>query len=118
MNELIKVNYDGERQTVSARELHEKLGIEKHFTQWWEQQAATLDLIEGKDFLTYRLESTGGRPGTDIIIPLDIAKHLVMRKMFELKNTNIILESKVKELTPRRRIWQCSKQQRRRHPHP
>jgi anti-repressor protein len=78
MNELIKIQTNENGQAVSARELHEKLGIVKHFTQWWEQQTETLDLKEGKDFLPYRLESTGGRPGLDFAIPLDIAKHLTM----------------------------------------
>lgn len=31
MNELIKINYDTEQPTVSARELHEKLNIETPF---------------------------------------------------------------------------------------
>lgn len=78
MSNLITIHTDENGQAVSARELYEKLGIEKHFTQWWEQQAGILDLTEGKDFLTCKLESTGGRPGTDFIIPLDTAKHLSM----------------------------------------
>ena len=78
MNELIKIQTNENGQAVSARELHEKLGIQKHFTQWWEYQAKALCLEEGKDFLTILLESTGGRPSTDYIIPLDIAKHLAM----------------------------------------
>lgn len=78
MSELIKVEIRDNEQAVSARELHEKLGIEKHFTQWWEQQINRLNLIEGRDFLTLRLESTGGRPGVDFVVPIDIAKHICM----------------------------------------
>ena len=79
MSNLIKIQTnDNLEQVVSARELHEKLGIEKHFSQWWAYQTERLGLVEGKDFLTLRLESTGGRPSTDYIIPLDIAKHLAM----------------------------------------
>lgn len=79
MNELIRIQTnDSMEQIVSARELHEKLGIEKHFSQWWAYQTERLGLIEGKDFLTTLLESQGGRPGTDYLIPLDIAKHLCM----------------------------------------
>lgn len=69
---------DNMEQVVSARELHEKLDIEKHFSQWWTYQVKRLGLVEGKDFLTTLLESQGGRPGTDYLIPIDIAKHLCM----------------------------------------
>lgn len=34
MKELIKINYDTEQPTVSARELHEKLNIETPFKKW------------------------------------------------------------------------------------
>ena len=78
MNELIKIQTNETGQAVSARDLHEALGIQKHFTQWWENQTNMLQLTEEKDFLTLRLESTGGRPSTDYIIPIDIAKHLAM----------------------------------------
>ena len=78
MNELIKIQTNENGHAVSARDLHEALGIQKHFTQWWENQTNMLHLTEEKDFLTLRLESTGGRPSTDYIIPLDIAKHLAM----------------------------------------
>lgn len=78
MNELIKIQTNENGHAVSARDLHKALGIQKHFTQWWENQTNMLQLTEEKDFLTLRLESTGGRPSTDYIIPLDIAKHLCM----------------------------------------
>lgn len=79
MSNLIKIQTnDNLEQVVSARELHEKLGIEKHFSQWWAYQAERLGLIEGKDFLTTLLESQGGRPATDYLLPIDIAKHICM----------------------------------------
>ena len=79
MSELIAIQTnDNLEQVVSARELHEKLGIEKHFSQWWAYQAERLGLIEGKDFLTTLLESQGGRPATDYLLPIDIAKHICM----------------------------------------
>ena len=36
MNELIKINYETEQPTVSARDLHEQLNIEKRFSAWFE----------------------------------------------------------------------------------
>lgn len=78
-DDIIKIQTnDNMEQVVSTRELHDKLGIEKHFTQWWSYQAERLNLVEGRDFLTTLLESQGGRPGTDYLIPIDIAKHICM----------------------------------------
>ncbi len=78
MNELIKVQTNENGQSVSARELHEALGIKKDFTDWFKYQSQSLALVEGKDFSPILGESTGGRPSTDYVIPLDIAKHLSM----------------------------------------
>lgn len=36
MNELIKINYETEQPTVSARDLHEQLNIGKRFSAWFE----------------------------------------------------------------------------------
>ena len=46
MNELIAVNVD--TQTVSARELHNALGIEKRFSAWFETNSQ--GFVEGEDF--------------------------------------------------------------------
>jgi anti-repressor protein len=80
MNELIKIQTNENGQAVSARELHERLGISKHFTDWFKQQSERLGLTEGEGFITFRGETSeiGGRPSTDYIIPIDIAKHLAM----------------------------------------
>lgn len=97
MNELIKIELnDNQEQVLRARELHETLGIKKHFSQWWEQQVSHLRLDEGIDFLPLKLESTGGRPGQDFHIKLDTAKHLAMisggEKAHELRRYFIEVE--------------------------
>lgn len=81
MNELIKIEInENNEQAVSARELHEKLGIQKRFTDWFSYQAEKLGLREGFEFITILGETSpiGGRPATDYIVPLDIAKHICM----------------------------------------
>ena len=47
MSELIAVNYD--TQTVSARELHEKLRIGTKFTTWFERMCE-YGFEDGKEF--------------------------------------------------------------------
>jgi len=75
----VEVNQNNE-QAVSARELHEKLGIQKRFTDWFYYQAEKLNLLEGQEFITILGETSeqGGRPATDFIVPIDIAKHICM----------------------------------------
>lgn len=78
MTNLITIHTDENGQAVSARELHDKLGMQKDFTDWFKYQSAKIGLIEGIDFTPILGESTGGRPSTDYIIPLDTAKHFAM----------------------------------------
>ena len=79
MNELIRIEINtNNEQIVSARDLHGSLGVNKDFTDWFKQQTERIDLTEGKDFTPSWGKSTGGRPGKDFIVSLDIAKHLCM----------------------------------------
>ena len=39
MNELLRINYNTEMPTVSARDLHEKLNIGTQYTKWFERMA-------------------------------------------------------------------------------
>lgn len=35
--ELLRINYESEQPTVSARELHERLGIGTQYTKWFDR---------------------------------------------------------------------------------
>lgn len=79
MNELISINT--EVQTVSARELHEKLNIGTKFTTWFERMCE-YGFAEGEDFVTtsQNWETAQGNMTTakDFEISLDMAKQICM----------------------------------------
>lgn len=77
MNELIKVNYDSEHPTVSAKDLHEKLNIETPFKKWIDRMC-DYGFEESKDFWTKMSKSTGGRPSTEYNLSVDMAKQICM----------------------------------------
>lgn len=77
MEELIKVDYDTGQPMVSARDLHDGLGIKTAFKDWFPRMAE-YGFIEGKDFCSKMSESTGGRPAKDFNITVDMAKQICM----------------------------------------
>lgn len=78
MNELLKINVnDNQEQTISGRELHGFLDIETPYSKWFERMCE-YGFEENKDFWTKMSESTGGRPSTDHIMKLDMAKEICM----------------------------------------
>ena len=52
MNDLIKVNLDSDRPTVSARELHEFLEVGTRFNDWFPRMCE-YGFIEGTDFYSF-----------------------------------------------------------------
>ena len=86
MNELIKV--DNNTQTVSARELHKALEIEKRFSAWFETNSQ--GFVEGEDFTTVLLgtevQNNGGiqiRELEDHNLSVDMAKHICLMNRTE-----------------------------------
>lgn len=77
MNELIKVNYDNGRPTVSARELHEFLEVKTPYDKWFPRMCE-YGFTEQIDFSTFLSESTGGRPAQDAQLTIEMAKELCM----------------------------------------
>jgi len=76
--ELIKIENNG----VSAKELYDFLfeGVEKAtpFSMWIKRRISEYGFVENQDFVTYLLESTGGRKLKDYSMTLDMAKELSM----------------------------------------
>lgn len=79
MNDLLRVNYDTEQPTVSARDLHEKLNIGTKFTTWFERMK-DYGFSEGNEFFPKLGETSehGGRPQIDFLISIDMAKQICM----------------------------------------
>lgn len=77
MNELIRINYETEQPTVSARDLHEQLNIDSNFTTWFKRMCE-YGFLEGKDFFPKKEESTGGRPALDFDVSIRTAKEICM----------------------------------------
>lgn len=77
MNELLKINYETEQPTVSARDLHEQLHIDTPFKKWIDRMCE-YGFESKKDFWTKMSESTGGRPSTEYMLTIDMAKQICM----------------------------------------
>lgn len=82
MNEIIKINYETEEPTVSARELHEKLNIEKRFSVWFETNSA--GFAEGEDFTPYLwVHPQNKQEFTDYKCSVDMGKHICLMSRTE-----------------------------------
>jgi anti-repressor protein len=81
MNDLIKINYNSERQTTSARDLWEFLERPYgKFTDWFNQYKG-YGFTENEDYRSISEISEkplGGRPAADYEITIDMAKELSM----------------------------------------
>lgn len=83
MNEIIRVNND--TQTVSARDLHESLGIAKRFSAWFEIYAQ--GFVEGEDFTSVPISTVVNngalRELQDYQMSIDMAKHICLMSRTE-----------------------------------
>lgn len=106
MNEVVSINIREEngKQTVSARELHEKLQVETRFDVWLSRML-NFGFVQGEDFCTILCESTGGRPATEYYISIDMAKEICMLQRSEIgrkfRQYFIECEKKLRESTPK-----------------
>lgn len=84
MGQIINVNFD--EQTVSARELHETLGVNKRFSAWFETNSD--GFVEGEDYSRAYLKVQANRYGgeqeiVDYNITVDMAKHICLMSRTE-----------------------------------
>jgi len=83
VEEIIKINYNSERPTVSGRELHSALEVRTAYKDWFPRMCE-YGFIEGIDFSSFLSESTGGRPATDHQLTIPMAKELCMIQRSEI----------------------------------
>ena len=104
MTELIKITEQNGQKVVSARDLHNYLEVDTPLSMWMPRMIE-YGFDEGKDFITFLLESTGGRPSTDYALTLDMAKEISMLQRSEKGKTArqyfIACEKKLFEIVPR-----------------
>lgn len=86
MDELIKINYETETPTVSARDLHTGLEIGTKFATWFPRMAE-YGFIENVDYKTcypnMGSENHGGQNMVDYEISVDMAKQICMLQRSE-----------------------------------
>lgn len=88
MGEIIKVNYDSEQPTVSARDLHEKLQIGTRFNDWFPRMCE-YGFSDGKDYYSKMSKTSeiGGRPHLDYDLTIRCAKEICMIQRTEIGRT-------------------------------
>lgn len=83
MNELIKVHYDNDTPTISGRELHEFLGVNERYTQWFKRMCE-YGFTENIDYLLLSEKAETNNPKnpfatiTNHQLTIDMAKELCM----------------------------------------
>lgn len=85
MSELVKVNLESERLTVSARELHEMLEVKTAYKDWFPRMCE-YGFSEGIDYcsiLSDRIDGLPGKPRNDAQLTIDMAKEICMLQRTE-----------------------------------
>ena len=77
---FIYENKKGEK-LINARELHEKLGNKRKFSDWIKQRIEQYGFVENQEFFSFSQiceKPQGGRPSKEYYITVDMAKELCM----------------------------------------
>ena len=78
MDELIRIKVnEKQEQVVDGRELHKVLEVSTAYKDWFPRMCE-YGFTEGEDFCSILSESTGGRPATNHLVSIDMAKELCM----------------------------------------
>ena len=111
-NELISVyETDKGEKVVYGTELFECLGSKRQYTDWIKERFLDCDAIENQDFQSFSQKNEkGGRPKTEYIIKLDIAKEMAMLERNDIgkkvRRYFISVEERYKEIASQRSHWQ------------
>lgn len=80
-SELIHISEENGKRAVSARELHNFLGVGKDFSNWIKDRIKKYGFVENQDFEVFARfgeNPNGGRPSTEYALSIDMAKELSM----------------------------------------
>lgn len=98
---------DTGEKVVIGRELHSALKIGTAYKDWFPRMCE-YGFSDGTDFSSFLSESTGGRPSTEHIMHLDMAKHIAMIQRTPegkaIRDKLIQLETDVSALSPELRL--------------
>lgn len=76
---VLKSSIGGESvKAVDARELHDFLEVRTNFNDWINRRIKEYGFVIDSDFCSFLGESSGGRPGQEYSITIDMAKELSM----------------------------------------
>lgn len=80
MNDLIKINTEGGKNTVNARDLHAFLESGQQFADWIKNRIDQYDFAQDIDFTIFHnsMKNPGGRPVIEYHISIGMAKELSM----------------------------------------
>ena len=89
MEELIKIDFKDGKKLVSARDLHEGLGVQGRFSRWFETYVLGYGFIENVDFVGVQKCTPRGNHGAtqeiqDYALSIEVAKHVSMLQRNEL----------------------------------
>lgn len=77
MNEIIRINYESEKPTVSARDLHNGLEIKSKYADWFKNVSA-YGFADGIDYFTVSKNLENGGRTIEHEISVDMAKQICM----------------------------------------
>lgn len=78
MKDLLKVNYETEEPTISARDLHKTVGSTERFSSWFERQLR-FGFTENEDYRGCKKFNTlANQELQDYDLSVDMAKHICM----------------------------------------
>jgi len=86
MNDLIRIDYSHENPTVSGRELHTALEVNTDYPHWFTRMCE-YGFQEGKSYrtiLTDRSDGLPGKPSTNHVLSIPMAKELCMLQRSEM----------------------------------
>ncbi len=82
MSDLIKINYDNDRQTVLGRDLHEFLEVGTPYHIWFPRMIE-YGFTANVDFSAFEQNCSEGRPSTDHQLTIEMAKEIAMLQRTE-----------------------------------